>query len=76
MIAAGIGRPMHVNVVIEQTGRGKFAPLCVEVDLALLMVKRVWVQDHWHALEFEHLSFIYSVHPTNLIINLIILNYI
>ena len=57
-IAAGVGRPIKVDFVTKTLDRGKFARVCVEVDLAKPVIDQVWITDHWHKVEFECLHLI------------------
>ena len=60
VIAAGIGRLVRVDLVTDQVGRGKYAWICMEVNLNLPIVQKVWIQDHWHSVEVESLHMICS----------------
>lgn len=57
-IAAAVGRPVKVDTTTKRVERGKFARVCVEVDLSLPVVKQVWVEDHWHQVDYESLHLI------------------
>jgi hypothetical protein len=39
--------------------RGEFTRICIEEDLDKPVVGKVWIQDHWHKVEYEGLHTIY-----------------
>ena len=43
VIVSSIRRPMRVGLVTDEVGRQKFARICVEVNLNLLIVQKVWI---------------------------------
>jgi len=45
-MASAIGRPIKVDTNTLKIERGKFARVCVEVDLTMLVVGKVWVNGH------------------------------
>ena len=46
VIASGTGKPVRVGVITDPVGRGKFAQICIKVNLKLYIVQKVWIQDH------------------------------
>ena len=59
-IVTVIGKPIRVGFVAKEMGRGKFARVCVEVDLSKLVVRKVWIEDQWHGVGFESFHLIYE----------------
>ena len=57
-IAAAIGRPVKVDLVTKSMEKGRYAKVCVEIDLAKPMRDEVWVTNHWHRVEFKSLHVI------------------
>lgn len=57
-LASAIGKPVKVNLHTLRVARGKFARVCVEVDLNQPVVGRVGVQGKWHNVEYEGLHLI------------------
>ena len=57
-IASAVGKPVKVDVVTTNGDRGKFARVCVEVDLSKPVVKRVKVEDQWQTVEYASLQLI------------------
>ena len=60
VIAATMGKPVKLDLTTFKLKRGKFARVCVEVNLALSIARRVWIHDHRHEIEYESLHLIYS----------------
>ena len=59
VIAEAIGKSIRFDLSTTKLEQGNYTRVCVEVNLAVLpMVKQVWIQDHWHAVEFESLHLI------------------
>ena len=59
-IAAAVGKPIKVDLVTRSMERGRYARVCVELDLAKPVEDEVWVHDHWHKVEFESLHMVCS----------------
>ena len=59
-VAAAVGKPVKVDLVTKSMDRGRFARVCVEVDLSKPVIDEVWIYDHWHKVEFECLHLICS----------------
>lgn len=59
-MAAAVGRPIKVDKNTLDVRRGRFARVCVEVDLTLPVVGKVWLRDHWYQVEYEGLHRICS----------------
>ena len=57
-IASAIGKPVKFDVMTHHVEKGNFAKVCVEMDLSLLVIREVWMEDHWHLVEFESLHLI------------------
>ena len=55
-----IGKPIRANFAAKEMGREKFTRVCVEMDLSKPVVRKVWIQDHWHRVVFESLHLIYE----------------
>ena len=60
VIAEGVGKPIRFDLTTAKLEEGNFARVYVELDLISLVVRRVWIQDHWHEVEFESLHMICS----------------
>ena len=54
-IASAIGRPVKVDVVTNNGDRGKFAKVCMEIDLSKPVINCVRVEDQWQVVEHESL---------------------
>lgn len=48
-VASGIGKPINVDLHTLRVARGRFARVCVEVDLNQPVVGKVGVNGHWSA---------------------------
>ena len=59
-IVAGVGKLVRVDVTTKTVERGRFARVCAEVDLNHPVVRKVWINDHWHEVEYENLHLICS----------------
>ena len=57
-ISSVIERPVKVDVVSTNGDRGKFARVCMEIDLSRPVIKHVKVEDQWQAVEYESLLLI------------------
>lgn len=59
-MASAIGRPIKVDTNTLKFERGKFARVCVEVDLTAPVVGKIWVNGHWYKVQYEGLHLISS----------------
>lgn len=59
-IASVIGKPIRVDQNTLKVERGRFARICVEIDLSLPVVGRFWLDDHCYRVEYEGLHLICS----------------
>jgi hypothetical protein len=57
-MASAIGRPIKVDTNTLKVERGKFARVCVEVDLTVPVVGKIWVNGHWYKVQYEGLHLI------------------
>lgn len=52
-IALSIGKPIKIDVNTSLATKGRFARVCVEVDLTKPLVAQFWRDGCWHAVEYE-----------------------
>ena len=57
-MASMIGRPIKVHTNTLKVERGKFARVCVEIDLTVPVVEKIWVNGHWYKVQYEGLHLI------------------
>lgn len=57
-IAQAIGKPIKVDRNTLKAERGRFARICVEIDLTLPVVGKVCIEDYWYNIEYEGLHVI------------------
>lgn len=57
-MASVIGRPVRVDQNTLKVQRGRFARVCVEIDLSKLVVGKIWMRDHWYRVEYKGLHLI------------------
>jgi hypothetical protein len=57
-MASAIGRPIKVDTNTLKVERGKFARVCVEIDLTVPVVGKIWVNGHWYKIQYEGLHLI------------------
>jgi hypothetical protein len=57
-MASAIGRPIKVDINTLNVERGRFARVCVEVDLTVPVVGKIWVNGHWYKVQYEGLHLI------------------
>ena len=57
-IASAIGQPIKVDTNTLKVERGKFARVCVEIDLTVPVVGKIWVNGHWYKVQYEGLCLI------------------
>lgn len=54
-LAAAIGKPIKVDSNTLDICRGRFARVCVEIDLNIPVIGKVWLKDYWCKVEYEGL---------------------
>lgn len=54
-IASCIGKPIKIDSNTAFATRGRFARVCVEVDLTKALVGQFWLNNRWHCVEYESL---------------------
>lgn len=57
-MASAIGNPVKVDQRTLSVDRGRFARVCVEIDLNLPVVAQIWVRGAWHKVAYEGLHVI------------------
>jgi hypothetical protein len=57
-MASALGRPIKVDTNTLKIERGKFARVCVEIDLTMPVVGKIWVNGHWYKVQYEVLHLI------------------
>ncbi|XP_057417870.1 uncharacterized protein LOC130712053 [Lotus japonicus] len=57
-VARAIGKPIKVDRNTLKADRGRFARICVELDLTLPVVGKVCIEDYWYNIEYEGLHVI------------------
>ena len=57
-MASAIGRPIKVDTNTLKVERGKFAKVCVEIDLTVPIVGKIWVNGHWYKVHYKSLHLI------------------
>lgn len=51
-----MGNPIRVDIrYTVEASRGRFARVCVEINLNQPVVGCVWLRDHWYHVEYEGL---------------------
>lgn len=60
-IAQAIGTPVRVDLTTQTLERGRYARVCVEIDLSRPVARQMWINDHWHEIEYENLHLICSL---------------
>ena len=58
MIVAVMGRSIKIYITTRNVDSTKFARACVEIDLSLPIIKKIWVEDQWQQVEYESLHLI------------------
>jgi hypothetical protein len=53
-----IGTPVKVNTNTLNVESGRFARICVEIDLTKPVVGKVWINGHWYKVQYEGLHII------------------
>lgn len=57
-MAAAIGRPIKVDRQTLRVERGRFARVCVDIDLNQPIVGKFWMRERWYHVEYEGLHVI------------------
>ena len=57
-LASMVGTPVKVDMQTLRVARGKFAIMCVEIDLTLPVVVRVGINDEWYQVQYQGLHII------------------
>jgi len=57
-MASAISRPIKVDNNTLKMECGRFARVCVEVDLTLSVVGKIWLNGHWYKVQYEGLHII------------------
>lgn len=52
-MASALGRPIKVDTNTLKIERGKFARVCIETDLTMPVVGKIWVNGHWYKVQYE-----------------------
>ncbi|XP_015931305.1 uncharacterized protein LOC107457649 [Arachis duranensis] len=58
MIASAVRKPIRIDLATKSAERGKYARVCVQINLRLPVIKRIQVDGHMYDIEFEHLNLI------------------
>lgn len=59
-LASAVGKPIKVDTNTLKVHRGRFARICVEIDLNQPVVGKVWVDGFWYKVSYEGLHIICS----------------
>jgi hypothetical protein len=59
-MASAVGKPIKVDTNTLNVERGRFARVCVEIDLNEPVVGKVWLKGFWYKVEYEGLHIICS----------------
>jgi hypothetical protein len=54
-LATAVGTPVKVDMHTLDASRGKFARVCIEIELDKPVVGKVWFRDFWYHVEYEGL---------------------
>ncbi|GAU41147.1 hypothetical protein TSUD_190470 [Trifolium subterraneum] len=54
-LGAAVGTPVKVDRNTLDVKRGRFARVCVEIDLNKPVISKVWIKGHWYKVEYEGL---------------------
>nr|KYP73693.1 hypothetical protein KK1_006341 [Cajanus cajan] len=55
-----VGKPIKVDMRTINASCGKFARVCIEIDLNQLVMGKFWLSKHWFHVEYECLCLIYK----------------
>jgi len=61
-MASAICNPIRVDMNTRNVERGRFAKICVEVDLDKPVVGKICTKDHWYNIEYEGLRIIWGIY--------------
>lgn len=59
-LASAVGKPIKVDRNTLKVERGRFARICVEIDLNQPVVGKVWLNGYWYKVAYEGLHIICS----------------
>ncbi|XP_020208121.1 uncharacterized protein LOC109793062 [Cajanus cajan] len=59
-LASAVGKPLKVDTMTMGVVRGRFARVCVELELDRPVVGKVWFRNHWFKVEYEGLHLLCS----------------
>lgn len=59
-LASAVGKPIKVDRNTLKVERGRFARICVEIDLNQPVVGKVWLNGYWYKVSYEGLHIICS----------------
>lgn len=59
-LASAVGKPIKVDKNTLNVERGRFARICVEIELNQPVVGKVWVNGYWYKVSYEDLHIICS----------------
>ncbi|PNY14872.1 ribonuclease H, partial [Trifolium pratense] len=54
-LATAVGTPIKVDIRTLDASRGKFARVCIEIDLDKPVVGKIWFRNFWYHVEYEGL---------------------
>lgn len=57
-LTAAIGHPVKVDLHTHKMEQGRFAHLCIEIDLNKPLVGRVGINGEWYQVQYEGLHII------------------
>lgn len=57
-IAEKVGKPIKVDYATDTVARGRYARVCIELELSKALVTKVWVAKEWQAVEYENLNMV------------------
>lgn len=60
VLASTVGKPIKVDRNTLKIERGRFARICVEIDLNQPVVGKVWLNHYWYKVSYEGLHIICS----------------
>lgn len=54
-LVVAVGNPIKFDSNTSDVRRGRFARVCVEIDLNKSVIGKVWLHGHWYCVEYEGL---------------------
>lgn len=57
-IASAIGKLVKIDINTKLVTRGRFARVCIEIDLTKPLATKFWLDGRWHSIEYEGLHII------------------